>query len=111
MTNFYLYLWGMLEHLTLIAKFVRGLEVNERSCGIDSPRCWEVFGKTDPPLRAYIRERPIREWITAMADARHAPAHRAMLLPNEIVTETEDSKKTEVVSLILWEISMAHSSG
>lgn len=37
-----------------------------------------------------------------MADARHAAAHRAMLLPNDIVTDTEDSQRTdaEIASIL-----------
>ena len=88
MTNFYLYLWGMLEHLTVIANQAKKLSLRERDCGIESPRLWEALGRSDPALRAYIREGPIREWTAAMADARHAAAHRAMLLPNDIVSET-----------------------
>jgi hypothetical protein len=39
-----------------------------------------------------------------MADARHAAAHRAMLLPNDIVEETEESKKTDAeIAAILRE--------
>ena len=95
MTNFYLYLWGMLEHLTLIAKYEKKLALEERACGILSPKFWEEFGKLDPILRAHICEGLIREWIAAMADARHAAAHRAMLLPNDIVVETEESKKSD----------------
>src|SRR3989442_10477274 len=102
MTNFYLYLWGMLEHLTLIAKYEKKLPVQEKACGIVSQKFWEVFGERDPILRRYMCEDPMREWIAAMADARHAAAHRAMLLPNYIVEETEDSRKTDAeISAIL----------
>jgi len=30
-----------------------------------------------------------------MADARHAAAHRAMLLPTDVISETEESQKTD----------------
>lgn len=104
MTNFYLYLWGMLEHLAVIANQAKRLGLRERDCGIESPKLWEVLGKNDPALRARIREGPIREWTTAMADARHAAAHRAMLLPNDIVSETEESQKTDAeIAAILRE--------
>ncbi len=95
MTNFYLYLWGMLEHLTLIANQVKWLGLRERRCGIESAKFWEALGKNDTALRAYIREGPILEWIGHMADARHAAAHRAMLLPTDIMSETEESRKTD----------------
>ena len=104
MTNFYLYLWGMLEHLAVIANQAKKLGLRERDCGIESPRLWEALGEGDPALRAYIREGPIREWTAAMADARHAAAHRAMLLPNDIVSETEESRKTDAeIAAILRE--------
>lgn len=104
MTNFYLYLWGMLEHLTVIANQANKLGLRERDCGIDSPKFWEALGKSDPALCAYIREGPIREWTAAMADMRHAAAHRAMLLPNDIMSETEESQKTDAeIAAILRE--------
>ncbi len=104
MTNFYLYLWGMLEHLTLIANQVKRLGLRERRCGIESVEFWEALGDNDPALRAYIRGGPILEWIGHMADARHAAAHRAMLLPTDIMSETEDSRKTDAeIAAILRE--------
>jgi hypothetical protein len=95
MTNFYLYLWGMLEHLTLIANQVKRLGLRERRCGIESKELWEALGENAPALRAYIRGGPILEWIGHMADARHAAAHRAMLLPTDVMSETEESQKTD----------------
>ena len=95
MTNFYLYLWGMLEHLAVIANRAKKLGLPERDCGIGSPKFWQLLGERDAALRAYIRDGAIREWTSAMADARHAAAHRAMLLPNDIVSETEKSQKTD----------------
>ena len=104
MTNFYLYLWGMLEHLAVIAKYSKKLAVREWDCGIDNPKFWEALGETDPALRSYIRKGLMREWIMAMADARHAAAHRAMLLPNDIVSETDESKKADAeIATILRE--------
>jgi hypothetical protein len=94
LTDFYLYLWGMMEHLTTIANQVKQLGLRERRCGIDSAEFWEAFGERDPALRAYIRSGPIRDWIGRMADVRHAAAHRAMLLPTDMMRETEESQKT-----------------
>jgi hypothetical protein len=103
-TNFYLYLWGMLEHLAVIANQSKKLALRERDCGIESPKLWKALGESDPALRAHIRKGPIRVWITAMADMRHAAAHRAMLLPNYIVSETEESQKTDAeIAAILRE--------
>src|SRR5262249_43463575 len=72
LTNFYLYLWGMLEHLTLITNRVKELGLRERQCGIESPAFWAALGKKDSALRACIREGPIVQWIDQMADVRHA---------------------------------------
>jgi hypothetical protein len=95
MTNFYLYLWGLLEQLTLIAKYAQALAVPERACGILGQQFWDACGDRDPALRRHMTEGVMREWILTMADARHAAAHRAMLLPNDIVSETEESRKTD----------------
>jgi hypothetical protein len=37
-STFYLFLWGMLDHLTIIAKWARTLKIDERYCGIRSPK-------------------------------------------------------------------------
>jgi hypothetical protein len=35
-STFYLFLWGMLEHLTIIAKWAKDLTIDETKCGIRS---------------------------------------------------------------------------
>ncbi|MGH7307058.1 MAG: hypothetical protein ACREK6_00010 [Candidatus Rokuibacteriota bacterium] len=95
MTNFYLHLWGMLEHLTMIAKYTLGLTVRDRDCGIKSERLLTALREQRPGLVAFLERQTIADWIAAMADARHAAAHRSMLLPTDIVAETEESRKTD----------------
>jgi hypothetical protein len=93
--NFYLHLWGMLEHLTLIARKVLSLEIDERACGIENRTFWRAAGRRQPGLSKEIRGRKIGDWIGIMADMRHPAAHRAMLLPSDLVRESPDSRKSD----------------
>ncbi len=93
-TAFYLLLWGMLDHLTVIAKHARGIELDERFCGIKSKDFWDVFGPQEPALQKFILCEVWDGWITMMADMRHAAAHRVIAVPGPLLAETEDSKKS-----------------
>jgi hypothetical protein len=101
-STFYLFLWGMLEHLTIIAKWAKNLKVDERHCGIRSKSFWTEFNKMDSRLNRFLQQPRIKEWISVMAEMRHAAAHRDLALPTEILTETEDSKKSneEILRII-----------
>ena len=92
-STFYLFLWGMLEHLTIIAKWAKNLNVDERHCGIRSKRFWIEFNNIDLRLNTFLNQPRFKEWISVMAEMRHAAAHRDLALPTEILTETEESKK------------------
>ena len=94
-SNFYLHVWGMLEHLTLIARQVLALEIDARACGIESRTFWRAAGAKRTELRSEIRGKKMGEWIGIMADMRHPAAHRAMLLPSDLVRESEQSKKSD----------------
>ena len=100
--SFYLLLWGMLEQLTLIAKYAYGLTIDERSCGIRSKKFWEELKKTDPTLEIFLLEPSIDEWINGMADMRHTAAHKIIPMPTSVLTHTEDSKKSdeEILAII-----------
>lgn len=93
--NFYMLLWGLLEQLTLIAKYARELEIVERECGIQSNKFWKEFGAKEPGLRTFIRSTPINAWINELADIRHTAAHRMITIPTSTVLDTEDSKKSD----------------
>lgn len=94
-TVFYMMLWGMLDHLTVIAKHCRNLTLEERKCGIRKEAFWKEFGQQEVGLSEFIKSKCIDDWITVMADMRHAVAHGQMPIPTSMVTETEDSKRTD----------------
>lgn len=94
-TSFYLLLWGMLDHLTIIAKFARHLKVGERQCGIKSDRFWKEFQPMEPGLMKFLESKTISEWLSYMADMRHAAAHRTIAIPTPLLADTEESKKDE----------------
>ena len=94
-TNFYLHVWGLLEQLTVIANRARALGLPDRACGIAQKDFWKKLSQQEPGLTSFIAEVKISEWIGLMADMRHAAAHRSMLLPTQLLVETEDSKKTD----------------
>jgi hypothetical protein len=95
-TNFYVHVWGMLEQLTVIAKDQRGLDIPDTDCGIHKTKTyWQKAGAELPTLRALVKSREIAPWIAAMADVRHAAAHRAMALPSSMVTHTGESQLSD----------------
>ena len=93
--NFHLFLWGMLDHLTIITKHSRDLKVEEKDCGIRSKKFWKEFGQHEPSLRNYIKGPLINNWISTMADMRHLAAHKTIQTPTALDIETEDSKKSD----------------
>jgi hypothetical protein len=111
-STFYLFLWGMLEHLTIIAKWAKNLKVDERNCGIRSKQFWTEFNKTDSRLNTFLNQPRIKEWISVMAEMRHAAAHRDLALPTEILEATEESEKSdeEILEIIKKERSYMYES-
>jgi len=100
--TFYLMLWGMLEHLTIVAKYARNLGVDERSCGIRSKRFWKEFRVVENGLSKFVKTPKMAEWIGIMADMRHQAAHKVILIPSVLLFDTDDSKKTddEIVEIL-----------
>jgi hypothetical protein len=95
-TNFYLHLWGLMEQLTVLAKYQHALALEDAECGIHKNKTfWKVLGPKEPGLRSFIKSPTIAPWIAAMADVRHAAAHRAMLLPTAMVQETPESQVSD----------------
>jgi hypothetical protein len=94
-TSFYLTLWGMLDHLTAIARQVWALDLDERRCGITSKRFWQTVAAREPTLQAIVKKTRVAQWISQMSDVRHPAAHTAMLLPTSVVQETAESQKTD----------------
>ncbi len=93
--TFYLMLWGMLDHLTIIAKHARDMRISERYCGIRSKDFWKEFRKIENGLYNYIKGKDISDWINIMADMRHQAAHSIIPIPSLLVNETTDSKKSD----------------
>ena len=93
--TFYLMLWGMLEHLTVVAKYARDLRVDERSCGIRSRRFWKEFCVIENGLSEFVKAPKMAEWIGIMAYMRHQAAHNVILIPSVLLFDTDDSKKTD----------------
>jgi hypothetical protein len=101
-THFYLLLWGMLDHLAVIAKYALNLHVAERHCGIRKKAFWAELEPRQPGLCKFLRRPALRDWIGQMADMRHAAAHKTIAIPAPLVSETEESQKPEeeVLSIV-----------
>lgn len=99
--NFYLHLWGMLDQLTIIAKYVKKLSLPENKCGITSDSFWDEMKHSEKALRAFVKQSPIGQWIQTMSDMRHRAAHNVIPMPMEVFQETEESKKNDEE---IWEI-------
>ena len=91
LSNYYLLLWGMLDHLTIIAKYAYNLSIKEKNCGIYSKEFWNKFNV--PNLFNFIRESQLSEWIDIMAEMRHHAAHKGIKVPTELLIETNESKR------------------
>ena len=111
--TFHFMLWGLLEQLTLIAKYARDLDVAETNCGIRSKEFWREFGPKEQGLKTFIKNDPIKKWIDELADMRHAAAHKMIPMPAPLVVQTEDSKKSdeEIVEILKKEIPVLYSLG
>ncbi|MBU2468336.1 MAG: hypothetical protein KKC78_06795, partial [Proteobacteria bacterium] len=101
LTNFYLMLWGMLEHLTLIVNNIKEFDLKTKQCGIMSKKFWGKLKEINPKL-VNLYDVKYGEWVGSMADMRHAAAHRTLCLPASCYEETNESKKTdqEIVDIL-----------
>ena len=70
------------------------------------------FNNIDLRLNTFLNQPRFKEWISVMAEMRHAAAHRDLALPTEILTETEESKKSdeEILDIIKHERSYTYES-
>lgn len=93
--TFYLMLWGMLDHLTIVAKYARHLNITEKACGIRSKEFWKVFRGVENGLSRFVKGPKMSQWIGIMADMRHQAAHSMIPIPSLLVFETEESKKSD----------------
>lgn len=111
-STFYPFLWGMLDHLTIVAKYARDLKIDETQCGIQRKKFWKEFNTTDPRLSIFLNQRKISKWISVMADMRHAAAHRDLALPTSLLQDTEESRRSdaEILEIIKQERSYKYQS-
>jgi hypothetical protein len=92
---YYVLLWGMLDQLTLIAKYAKELTLEERDCGIRSKTFWKEFREQEPELTEFITSSKISRWIDVMADIRHHAAHKVIKIPTSLVSDTDESEKSD----------------
>jgi hypothetical protein len=103
--TFYLMLWGMLDHLTILAKYAKKMDVPERECGIRSKKFLKELRKVENDLYNFVKKQEMDEWIGIMADLRHKAAHNIIPIPSVLLFETDDSKKTdsEIIEILMKE--------
>jgi hypothetical protein len=95
LVNLYFHTWGLLDHLTLVANRHLGLGVPENRCGIASDEFWSASATRAPSLRRAVKQPRLNDWIAVMADMRHPAAHKAMLLPTQLVSHTPESQLSD----------------
>jgi len=95
MNTFYFLLWGMLDELTVIAKYVMNLKVKERDCGIRSNKFWKALASQQPGLKKFAKYNEIATWINIMADIRNHAGHKVIKIPTEVLADTEESRKSD----------------
>jgi hypothetical protein len=93
--TFYFLLWGMLDELTVIAKYASHLNVRERDCGIRSEKFWKEFRAQAPGVEQFVKQGAIATWINLMADIRNHAGHKVIKIPTEVLTDTEESRKSD----------------
>ncbi len=90
---YYLLLWGMLDQMTVIAKYRKGLRLEEQHCGIRKKDLWRQYH--EPGLESMVQNGRIGEGISLMADVRHQAAHSAIPIPSEVLMDTDESKQSD----------------
>lgn len=110
-TAFYLLLWGMLDHLTVLGKYAKRLPIDERDCTFRNEAFWKKLAPMAPGLDRLRKDSKITEWINLMADMRHAAAHRGIPIPTQLCTATEESQKSdeEILKILKTERSAVYA--
>ena len=94
LTAFYTHVWGMLDALAQIANRRVGLGVNSFRCHITRDDFLHALDQKHPGLQRFIREYG-RKWVAVIGDVRHPVAHSALRLQQDLLVETEESKKSD----------------
>lgn len=95
LNNFMLLLWGMLDHLTVIAKYRFGLHIDERDCSINNKKFWNETEPYHRGLFSFIYSIKIQKWLAMMADMRHHAAHKTIKVPSELLEEGSEPKLSD----------------
>ena len=94
--NYYmLLLWGMLDHLSVIANYRFELQYPEKKCSITNIKLWKDISKYSLALHSFIYSQPIQQWITNMADMRHHAAHKTIKVPTAILEKGSEPKMSD----------------
>jgi hypothetical protein len=93
--SFYMLLWGMLDHLTIVGKYSKDIKIPEDKCGIRSKQFWKEFSQFHPELKTFRARTDISNWLRTMADVRHTTAHGNIAYPRRVVTDTPESAKSD----------------
>jgi hypothetical protein len=94
LTNFYLMLWGMLEHVTSIVNSTMNLGLKEKQCGIRSKKFWSAINDKDSQFKELFNKY-YKGWVDIMAAMRHAAAHHTIHLPSQMFEENDEIKKSD----------------
>ncbi|MCF8032963.1 MAG: hypothetical protein K9K66_08120 [Desulfarculaceae bacterium] len=92
---FMLLLWGMLDHLTVIAKYKFELSIPEHRCAINREEFWSGMEEHHEGLNNFIHSNKIWDWIKIMADMRHHAAHKTIKVPVELLEEGSEPDLTD----------------
>jgi hypothetical protein len=94
LTAFYVHVWGMLDSLAGIANVKLALGLDPRACYLSRDTFVDAVELTKPGLARFIKEYRAK-WIDVMGDVRHPIAHSALLLQQDVVVHTAESRRPE----------------
>jgi hypothetical protein len=94
---FHLLLWGMMDHLALIAKIKLGVPLDDRQCSIANKKYWKEVKKYLPDLCEFVRSPVMNEWVKIMAEMRHHAAHKPIKMPTLLLKENSKVKSDDEI--------------
>ena len=94
LTAFYVHVWGMLDALAGIANRQLALGIDPRQCYLNRDEFLDALWPKSPGLARFIKEHRAK-WVSVIGDVRHPVAHSALLLQQDVVVHTEESKQTD----------------
>ena len=94
LTTFYVHIWGMLDTLAGIANRRFSLGLHPRQCYLVRDEFLDALERSSRGLARFIKEHR-GKWVDVIGDVRHPVAHSALLLQQNVVVHTEESKKSD----------------